>query len=322
LRTITTGVENMGLSPVSNRNSIRPSRAPSFLVPFALLVLVAAASAETVRFAVASDNRGRPGFVEIEKQIKKAAGGTVRFLISPGDEDPPETTREQIDQVFGAQFLWYPVVGNHELKHLPYLRSYYLDRLKRTTRPGPKGCRETTYSFDVGNVHIAVLNAFWNGEQGVGDDRKFNGGIVAPLRAWLADDLRATSKAWKLVVAHPPAFPRPDQDWHESRHVGESLDRHPADRDAFWALLDRQGVAAYICGHSHRYSRYQPPGSRVWQIDAALARGETNSWKYDTFVIVTADERRLKFEVYRNLKARGKFEITDTLTLTASQSAH
>lgn len=89
------------------------------------------------------------------------------------------------------------------------------------------------------------------------------------------------------------------------------------DWKAFWAVLEEQGVAAYICSHTHRYSRFRPPGSKVWQIDVAQARGDA-SWQNDAFVIVTAAAQSLEFQTYRNLKEKGKFEVTDGLSLKAA----
>ena len=280
----------------------------------------AAVAAEPVKFSLAADSRGKEGFVNVMKQLK-AAGGPGLFLLTPGDMDPPKTIREQLDGVFGPALMWYPVVGNHELEAKetgPYLREYFDRRLKGKVSPGPNGSEQTTYSFDVGDVHIAVIDVYWNGQPGPGGD-KHGGTVVPALREWLKHDLEASSKPWKLVTGHEPAFPQPDQDWKVGRHLGDSLDRDPENRDAFWTLLEQQGVAAYICGHTHRYSRYQPEGSNVWQIDVAQARGDKD-WKYDAFVVVTADETSLRFDVYRDLKEEGRFEMTDSLRLSQDRA--
>ena len=73
-------------------------------------------------------------------------------------------------------------------------------------------------------------------------------------------------------------------------------------------------MAVSFCGHTHRYSRYQPENSRVWQVDAGVARRGTD-WKYDTFILGAATEQALRLDVYRSLKEKGKFEKTDTLEL-------
>ena len=297
------------------------SRRLSGLALGAVACVVFTVRAEPVKFAIAGDNRNSSGFVAIEERIKQSGGGAVQFLLSPGDVDPAEHTRAEIDEVFGKSFAWYPVIGNHDLHSLPYFRAYFEKRLANAVKPGPPGTRETTYSFDAGDVHIAVINVYWNGTLAPGSDGGRSENVVGPLREWLAADLDASKKPWKLVAAHEPAYPQPDQDWHETRHVGESLDKHRAERDALWTMLEQHGATAYICGHTHRYSKYKPAGGHVWQLDTGLARGEEDSWKYDTFIIATGDANQLKFDVYRNLKERGKFEITDTLALVPPQTA-
>ncbi len=90
--------------------------------------------------------------------------------------------------------------------------------------------------------------------------------------------------------------------------MSDSLNAYPGNRDAFWSLLEEKGATAYVCGHTHRFSHYQPPGSDVWQIDAAQARG---TGIHDTFVIVTAGAESIQFDVYRSLVG-GQFSLTDT----------
>jgi hypothetical protein len=281
------------------------------------LLTTGAAAADPLRFCITADNRNYPGFVSVLEQIKKTPGGPGAFMVSPGDVVPAKGTRQNLDKVFGESFAWYPLVGNHEITpkdEMAYLRDYYDKRLKGKVNPGPEGAQQTTYSLDAGDVHIVAINQYWDGKNEPNSDSRKNAGVVGPLREWLKADLKAAGKPWKLVFGHEPAFPQPDKDWTGIRHASDVLTKHPEDRDAFWAILEEHGVAAYICGHTHRYSRYQPERSKVWQIDAAQARGG-NGWKYDAFIIVTADRESLKFDVYRNLKEQGKFEVTDTLTL-------
>jgi hypothetical protein len=297
-------------------------------------------AAEPVRFSITCDNRDFPGFADVLQQMKKAPGAPGQFMISPGDVNPPEDTRATLSKVFGETFPWYPAVGNHEIGHssvttsknapqpkaakgskqggrapdasMKYLREYFDKNLKGKVNPGPKGTQETTYSFDAGPVHVAVINLYWNGQPDPGSDAKGKGEPVPALWEWMKSDLAASQKPWKLVVGHVPAFPQPDRNWSTARHADEAWDATKC--DAFWKVLEDAGVAAYICGHTHRYSRYRPEGSKVWQIDSAQARGGTE-WKYDAFVIVTADDKSLKFDVYRNLDEKSKFAVTDSLTI-------
>ena len=286
-----------------------------------------AAAAEPLRFCITSDSRGSNGYADILDQIKLLPGSAGAFMVSVGDLSPPAKTRKQLDAAFGESLPWYPVVGNHEAVKkdnklsadaMQYLRDYFDRHIKADANSGPAGTEQTTYSFDAGDVHIVVLNEYWDGTAAEGSDARLDGDVVAPLREWLAKDLKASAKPWKLVFGHEPAYPQADEDWvgglFSSRHSATSLNKYKANRDAFWKALEDGGAAAYICGHTHRYSRYQPKGSKVWQIDAAQAAGGSTS-KYDAFVIVTAGAKTLKFDIYRSLKEKYHFALDDTLAL-------
>ncbi|HUU11017.1 MAG TPA: metallophosphoesterase [Phycisphaerae bacterium] len=281
-----------------------------------------AVAEEPLRFAVTADNKTHVGYATIVRRMAEVPGGRIQFLISAGDQNPAAMTRSQLDAVFGKTLPWYPVVGNHDASttatdEMTVLREHYDTHLKGKVNAGPEGTHETTYSFDAGDVHVAIINQYWDGKPKPGHDAVGNGDVVPALVAWLRKDLAASRKPWKIVVGHEPAFPQHDQDLERGRHATSSLNADTKHRDAFWKVLEDTGCAAYVCGHTHCYSRYQPEGSRVWQIDVAQARGSSTSWKYDAFVIVTADRSRLTFDVHRNLKKEGQFEVTDSLTLQA-----
>ena len=285
------------------------------------LPALGAAAAEPLRFSFVSDNHGDSGFPSILQQIAKLPGGPGAFMLLGGDISPVATTRSHLETAFGKSFLWYSAVGNHEtsppgdIDEVKTLRDYFNERLKDKVTPGPQGTAQTTYSFDAGDVHIAVINLYWNGKAGAGSDTCTLAEFAQPLRRWLRRDLEASHKPWKIVMGHEPVYPQPDQHWGTIRHaVGALQTLSPFACKDFWSILDETGVAAYLCGHTHMYSRYQPAGSHVWQINTAQARND-KKWQNDAFVIVTADPQSLKFETYRNLKVRSQFEVVDTLTL-------
>ena len=79
--------------------------------------------------------------------------GKGSFMIVLGDLDPPTATCELIAKVLGKDYLWYPVIGNHDLEveaNTEYIRA--MNRGAKgfpyIVRKGPAGCEETTYSFD------------------------------------------------------------------------------------------------------------------------------------------------------------------------------
>ena len=227
-------------------------------------------------------------------------GGSA-FMLSPGDIDPPGDVKWTIDQVLGAIYTWYPVVGNHELPgagsepsygaNMDWLRAYDYG----TVNSGPSGCPETTYSFDFENAHFVVLNEYCD----TGGDDVTDGDISNHLYDWLDADLSATTKEHIFVFGHEPAFPRPDADNGRICHEGDSLDAHPTHRDWFWQLLKDKRVVAYCCGHTHNYSTYFFDG--VWQVDAGHARGEGDTGSASTILMIHVDGNTVTFDAYRDI---------------------
>ena len=265
-----------------------------------VLCVVGSAGGEPFRFTVTADPRAQHAkFADTLAAINTLVGGPGAFHVSPGDIDGtvPEN-RAVIDTHFGADALWYPGVGNHEAEtaaDMTWIRDEYNNGngvrtpLKNfTNQDGPLTSKETTYSWDYGNAHFVQLNEYWDG----GSDVGANGDVIPALRGWLAADLAANAKPYVFVFGHEPAFP-------VNRHVGDSLDAEPPNRDAFWSLLEEHDVNAYIVGHTHYYSKRR--GDRngaggVWQIDAGAAGNGAD----ETFVDVTVTDTEVTYDVYDN----------------------
>jgi len=259
-------------------------------------------------FAVSADMRqfSGPGEYDTQQYFRGAcqaiaALGAGAFMVSPGDIDPPADAEWTIKQSLGQDFIWYPVVGNHESEtpeDMAWLRSYDYD-INGATPPnivgfGPAGCQETTYSFDYGNSHFVVLNQYYDGTNDTGT----NGDVVDALYTWLAEDLAATTKEHIFVFGHEPAYPQPDADNGRLRHLTDSLNQHPINRDRFWDLLKDEGVIAYFCGHTHNYSAVEIGG--VWQLDVGHARGKGDTGARSTFVLIHVEDDLVRFESYRD----------------------
>jgi hypothetical protein len=113
---------------------------------------------------------------------------------------------------------------------------------------------QLSYSFDVADSHFAVVNT-----DPVGNDN------VAPAQ-WLASDLdaaRARGSHHFFVFGHKPAFTYVYQ-VKPKKSEASGLDKIPAQRDAFWAVVEQYG-ATYFCGHQHMFQLMQPRGA-AWQI--------------------------------------------------------
>jgi hypothetical protein len=248
--------------------------------------------------------------------------GRGDFMVSPGDTDPPSNVLWAITHTLGltdtGTYPWYPVIGNHELPgqgaepsygdNLRWLRSYDYGPVN----PGPSGCPTTTYSFDYKNAHFVMLNEYCDG----GGPDLLNGDISDHVYDWLVDDLRATDQTHLFVFGHEPAYPQPDADVGRERHMGSSLNAHPAHRDRFWVLLRDEGVVAYFCGHTHNYSAAYIDG--VWQVDVGHARGKGDTGAPSTFVAVHVEGDTVTYEARRDWHD-GEYDYDDivhTGTLT------
>lgn len=133
-----------------------------------------------------------------------------------------------------------PVSGNHESNFPGGKPELYLD-LMALPQNGPEGFKEEFYSYDYGDCHVLVLNSWvFSGEQklGVGDDQRIN--------RWIAEDLRSSRAAWKIVVMHHPVYSL------ASDKVAAAVRRN-------WEpLFEANGVSLVLCGHQHVYSRSYP----------------------------------------------------------------
>ncbi len=201
-----------------------------------------------------------------------AEAGKGSFMVSPGDLDPVAASIDLITQVFGEDYPWYPVTGNHDIEDSTYMESLRAMNVGGNSLPnivnvGPTGSVETTYSFDYEDCHFVVLNQYFDGESDMGTD----GNIVPELLNWLEEDLKKNSKPYVFVLGHEPLIAMPDLANGRIRHVGDSLDQYPREAFKFHQLLLKYNVVAYLCGHTHNTSYSNING--LWQFDCGHARG-------------------------------------------------
>jgi acid phosphatase type 7 len=129
----------------------------------------------------------------------------------------------------------FPTPGNHEYitsNAQPYLDNFYL--------PANNSARtERYYSFDWGPVHFVSL-----------DSNCLTYPTTECTKAiqqdWVAKDLAATTRPWKIVFFHHPP-------WSSGDH-GSSTSM----RKAFAALFEQYGVDLVLTGHDHNYERSKP----------------------------------------------------------------
>jgi Calcineurin-like phosphoesterase len=270
-----------------------PSRAsaqtnPATPAEFSFLV------AGDMRHFVGPAPRGERYFDGACEAMKRVGAGA--FLISPGDIDPPGPVRATIDHYLGTNYLWYPVVGNHELEkraYMAWLRHWANAGIPHLTRRGPPGAEQTIYSFDFDNSHFVVLNDYYDGHS----DSHRRDDVPTAAFEWLKQDLAATDKPLKWVVAHAPLQALPDMDTGRKRHADDFGRAKKADVVPFERLLKQFHVRAYICGHTHDCSIARVNG--IWQADSGHARGAGDKGAPSTFLKFRVAGTRAWVDVYR-----------------------
>jgi hypothetical protein len=136
---------------------------------------------------------------------------------------------------FIKQICMFPCVGNHEIYDEDSFPDYVYPTkyLANWSLPTDSGS-ELYYSFDRGPVHFAALDTWWSSY--TTGTTQYN---------WLANDLAATSQAWKIVYAHNGPYVSQGGDSDGSSVVRTNL----------VPLLEQRGVDLYLFGHYHEYER-------------------------------------------------------------------
>ena len=93
---------------------------PSLLIAWLATAQTNSATADHFSFIAAGDMRNYVAPLSPRKRqfdgLCEAAAklGAGEFMISPGDCDPPGPVRATIDLYLGTNYVWYPVIGNHD----------------------------------------------------------------------------------------------------------------------------------------------------------------------------------------------------------------
>lgn len=225
---------------------------------FFLIALIS--SARAIQFAVICDVRADA----LDKSLKFIRSNGVGLVLLPGDfdYDAQDYYSHFIKSGFEVrpekspdmQNLYF-AIGNHD--EPPAGDDTFMKAIAPWYPPnGPAlAPRGTIFSFDKNNCHFVITNPYW---------RYPGGGYTDEQLKWLEQDLRASTRTFKFVFGHEPAFP-------VARHVGDSLDANHETRDRFWQILADNGAQAFFCGHTHNLSHVLKNG--VYQIDGGEVRG-------------------------------------------------
>jgi predicted phosphodiesterase len=233
-------------------------------------------------------------------------------MISPGDCDPPGPIRNVLDRYLGTNYLWYPVVGNHDAaqpSNMLWLRQWARAGIPHLVRRGPPGAELTTFSFDFDNSHFVAVNDYYDGRL----DAIGKGDVPEATLKWLETDLAATKQPLIWVVGHKPIESRPDMDTGRRRHENDEISANAGHLKRFVELLKQYHVRAYLCGHTHDSSVEKVRG--VWQADSGHARGGGGVGAPSTFLRFRVSGSQAWVDVYRADPKGVKYQLRKTVEL-------
>lgn len=147
------------------------------------------------------------------------------------------------------------MVGNHEtygdkeFNVLSPLRNAIFRGMFNFPKNGSE-IGESNYSFDRGDVHVAVLNSNYD---------------LQTQLDWLVQDMRATDKPWRVVTGH--------FSYYGGSHADDAGMNN--DRAMVAQVLDQLGVDLYIGGHDHVYKRSTVLGDALATTPEEEAAGTT-----------------------------------------------
>lgn len=287
-------------------------------IAFALAACADTPGTNAFSFAITCDMRG---YVGPEKRGKRYFDGACKalsrvgpgaFMIVPGDCDPIPPVRATLDRYLGADYVWYPVAGNHEVEtraDMAWLRNWASNGIPHLSRPGPAGAETTMFAFDYENSHFVVLNNYFDGKTDAGK----KAGLATDSLNWLANDLAANKKPLVWIIGHEPLEAQPDMDTARLRHKGGLLVNKPALASRLLEIFARYPISAYLCGHTHNTSAVRVRG--IWQLDAGHARGAGDTGAPSTFMKVRVIGSRAWVDIYRADKKGKNYQCRRTLEL-------
>ena len=236
-----------------------------------------------------------------------------------------------------------PVAGNHDGLGV---WNWFNNMFNVDTSESVQNLNGFNYSFDYGNVHVAVVNT---------NDLLV---ISNAQLDWLRNDMNSTDADWKIVLMHKSPYSLgKDGKWPDALYLTESLTK----------VVEECNVDIVMSGHDHQYLRTKPlvanevaedgegvryilagtAGTKRYEvrefmpgvymekdyIDALTIQknGYGNYWDGEdwdqtdperiggVFSTITVDGGELKFEAYVLNDETQELKLIDEMTLTKEQ---
>lgn len=191
----------------------------------------AAAFGKAFRFAWMADTRTGVAVHDEIAQLLRAAN--PRFSLYGGDLCDDGTSYSDYREVFlrpnqlalASRVPFFNTTGNHEM--------WDTNTKAFMQAPASASGNQGYYSFDYGDLHVVVMNYM--------DPEGYAYG--SPQYNFIASDLAASTKSWKIVICHSPAY--------VSGGHGEDAGMIALTTNVF----EPNNVNLVIAGHDHFYQR-------------------------------------------------------------------
>ena len=208
---------------------------------------------------------------DLDQILPLSPTGKVDALFLMGDMKTISNTLQSINASTVKSVPIYFVIGNYEgssNSETALIQGRYSESPIQLIS-GPTGTDKTTYSMNVGKMHVINMNEYWDGAT---DDSYGNGYIQDALYNWISNDLSETTN-YKIVVGHDPLYP-------VGRHVNDSLDANITNRDNLQELFVSKNVDLFIGGHTHNAGLQNISG--VFHANSGTSGSGPNPAGYDS----------------------------------------
>jgi hypothetical protein len=205
---------------------------------------------------IGDSGAGTSGQFAIARAIAAAQPDLVLHagdIIYPYFNEPLTDTR--LLSVYRRQMASFPFAfawGNHDLMYGTGPMRAVVRTPSNPTPPEVHQAEGTTpdsyYSFDAGEIHVAVVF------QPVLSQYTLR--TNSAQYAWLDADLAASTKPWKIVIAHHPVATSGGHRFTDYNANG--LPDWQEFNSVISPLAQKHGVQLYLSGHDHVYERFLP----------------------------------------------------------------
>jgi hypothetical protein len=181
-------------------------------------------------------------------------------LVAVGAEADLTADGQYLDYLLGplslvtAHVPLYTALGNHDSGHSndPDAVARAIDAYRRflVLPENNRAAPELVYSFDIGPVHVAVLDSIDRASP------RSAGMLTEEQLVWLAEDASLTDRPWRVVALHHMVYgwqaPSTEEQQAEWFHIANFAEAHERFREA--------GVDLVLNGHRHAFNSFVKEG--------------------------------------------------------------